>query len=65
LIWLKARIAEARVERETLLSSPIGQMLLEFGAAQVLGVLGSRLSDQINVKQQELSLLRQQLLMPR
>ena len=65
LIWLKARLAESRVERETLLSSPIGQMLLEVGAAQVLEVLGTRLSDQINTKQQELSLLRQQLLMPR
>jgi hypothetical protein len=65
LIWLKARIAEARVERETLLSSPIGQLLLEVGAAQVLNVLGSRLYEQINVKEQELSLLRQQLLMPR
>jgi hypothetical protein len=65
LIWLKARLAEARVERETLLSSPIGQMLLEVGAAQVLEVLGSRLYEQINVKEQELGLLRQQLLMPR
>lgn len=65
LIWLKARIAEARVERETLLSSPIGQLLLEVGAAQVLEVLSSRLYEQINVKEQELGLLRQQLLMPR
>ena len=65
LIWLKARIAEARVERETLLSSPIGQMLLEVGAALVLDVLGSRLWEQINAKEQELNLLRQQLLAPR
>lgn len=65
LIWLKARLAEARVERETLLSSPIGQMLLEVGATQVLEVLGSRLYEQINLKEQELNLLRQQLLMPR
>jgi hypothetical protein len=65
LIWLRARLAEARVERETLLSSPIGQMLLEVGAAQVLEVLGSRLYEQINIKEQELNLLRQQLLMPR
>jgi hypothetical protein len=65
LIWLRARLAEARVERETLLSSPIGQMLLEVGATQVLAVLGSRLYEQINVKEQELNLLRQQLLMPR
>jgi hypothetical protein len=65
LIWLRARLAEARVERETLLSSPIGQMLLEVGASQVLEVLGSRLYEQINLKEQELNLLRQQLLMPR
>jgi hypothetical protein len=64
LIWLKARIAESRVERETLLSSPIGQLLLEVGAAQVLEVLSARLYGQINLKEQELNLLRQQLLMP-
>jgi hypothetical protein len=65
MIWLKARIAEARVERETLLSSPIGQVLAEVGAALVLEVLGSRLWEQINTKEQELNLLRQQLLAPR
>jgi hypothetical protein len=65
LIWLKARTAEARVERETLLSSPIGQVLLEVGAALVLEVLGSRLWEQINAKEQALSQLRQQLLAPR
>jgi hypothetical protein len=65
LIWLKARTAEARVERETLLSSPIGQVLAEVGAAQVLDVLSTRLWDQINAKEQELNLLRHQLLMPR
>jgi hypothetical protein len=65
LIWLKARTAEARVERETLLSSPIGQVLLEVGAAQVLEVLGSHLWEQINAKEQELNQLRQQLLAPR
>jgi hypothetical protein len=65
LIWLKARTAEARVERETLLSSPIGQMLLEVGAAHVLEVLSARLWEQINAKEAELNLLRQQLLMPR
>jgi hypothetical protein len=65
LIWLKARTAEARVERETLLSSPIGQVLLEVGAAQVLEVLGSRLWEQINAKELELNQLRQQLLEPR
>jgi hypothetical protein len=64
LIWLKARIAEARVERETLLSSPIGHVLVEVGAALVLEVLGSRLWAQINTKEQELSRLRQQLLAP-
>jgi hypothetical protein len=65
LIWLKARTAEARVERETLLSSPIGQVLLEVGASHVLEVLGSRLWEQINAKEQELNQLRQQLLAPR
>jgi hypothetical protein len=65
MIWLKARIAEARVERETLLSSPIGQVLAEVGAALVLDVLGSRLWAQINAKEQELNQLRQQLLAPR
>jgi hypothetical protein len=40
-------------------------MLIEVGATQVLEVLGSRLYEQINVKEQELNLLRQQLLMPR
>ncbi|HEX4787302.1 MAG TPA: hypothetical protein VH372_02485 [Actinospica sp.] len=65
LIWLKARTAEARVERETLLSSPIGQVLLEVGAALVLEVLGSRLWEQINAKEQALNQLRQQLLAPR
>jgi hypothetical protein len=64
LIWLKARIAEARVERETLLSSPIGHVLVEVGAALVLEVLSSRLWAQINTKEQELSQLRQQLLAP-
>jgi hypothetical protein len=64
MIWLKARIAEARVERETLLSSPIGHVLVEVGAALVLEVLGSRLWAQINTKEQELSRLRQQLLAP-
>ena len=64
LIWLKARIAESRVERETLLSSPIGQVLLEVGAALVLEVLSTRLWEQINLKEQELNQLRQQLLAP-
>jgi hypothetical protein len=64
LIWLKARIAEARVERETLLSSPIGHLLVEVGAAHVLEVLGSRLWAQINTREQELGQLRQQLLAP-
>jgi hypothetical protein len=64
LIWLKARTAEARVERETLLSSPIGQVLLEVGAARVLDVLGARLWEQVNTKELELNQLRQQLLAP-
>lgn len=54
LIWLRARIAEARVERETLLSSPLGQVLAEFGAPAALEVLRTRLLDQIQVKQAEL-----------
>jgi hypothetical protein len=65
LIWLKARTAEARVERETLLSSPIGHVLVEVGATLVLNVLSSRLWEQINTKEQELNQLRQQLLAPR
>ena len=65
MIWLRARIAESRVERETLLSSPIGQVLVEVGAALVLDVLRSRLWEQINTKQQELGQLRRQLLEPR
>jgi hypothetical protein len=65
LIWLKARMAEARVERETLLSSPIGQVLIEVGAARVLEVLGSRLWEQVYAKERELNQLRQQLLEPR
>jgi hypothetical protein len=65
LIWLKARTAEARVERETLLSSPIGHVLVEVGAPLVLNVLSSRLWEQINTKEQELNQLRQQLLAPR
>ena len=64
VIWLKARTAEARVERETLLSSPIGHVLLEVGAAQVLDVLGGRLWEQINVKEAELNQLRQALISP-
>ena len=65
LIWLKARTAEARVERETLLSSPIGQVLLEVGAAKVLDELASRLWEQVNSKEFALNQLRQQLLEPR
>jgi len=54
LIWLRARVAEARVERETLLSSPLGQVLAEFGAERALDALYSRLYQQIQYKEQEL-----------
>ena len=54
LIWLRARTAEARVERDTLLSSPLGQVLAEFGAAQALDALYARLWEQIQYKEQEL-----------
>jgi hypothetical protein len=54
LIWLRARTAEARVERDTLLSSPLGQVLAEFGAAQALDALYARLWEQIRYKEQEL-----------
>ncbi|MGH6655037.1 MAG: hypothetical protein ACRDVE_07505 [Actinocrinis sp.] len=54
LIWLRARTAEARVERETLLSSPLGQVLAEFGASQALDALYARLYQQIQYKEQEL-----------
>jgi hypothetical protein len=56
-IWLRARIAEARVEQETLLSSPLGRLLAEFGTNQALEVLTSRLWEQISVKERELSAL--------
>ncbi len=54
LIWLRARTAEARVERETLLSSPLGQVLAEFGAERALDALHARLYQQIQNKEQEL-----------
>jgi hypothetical protein len=54
LIWLRARTAEARVERDTLLSSPLGQVLAEFGATQALDALYARLWEQIQYKEQEL-----------
>jgi hypothetical protein len=54
LIWLRARTAEARVERETLLSSPLGQVLAEFGAERALEALYGRLYEQIQYKEQEL-----------
>lgn len=54
LIWLRARTAEARVERDTLLSSPLGQVLAEFGAERALDALYARLSEQIQYKEQEL-----------
>jgi hypothetical protein len=54
LIWLRARTAEARVERDTLLSSPLGQALAEFGAGQALDALFARLMEQIRFKEREL-----------
>lgn len=57
LIWLRARIAEARVERETLLSSPLGRALAEFGSEQALEVLRSHLWEQIKVKERELQVV--------
>src|SRR5260370_213686 len=54
LIWLRARTAESRVERDTLLSSPLGQVLAEFGAGQALDALYPRLWEQIHYKEQEL-----------
>ncbi|MBS2963280.1 J domain-containing protein [Actinocrinis puniceicyclus] len=54
LIWLRARTAEARVERETLLSSPLGQVLAEFGAERALEALYARLYEQIQHKEREL-----------
>lgn len=54
LIWLRARTAEARVERETVLSSPLGQVLAEFGAAKALDELLARLMEQIRLKEGEL-----------
>jgi hypothetical protein len=57
LIWLRARVAEARVEQETLLSSPLGQVLAEFGPARALDVLYARLWETIQLKEQELNLI--------
>jgi hypothetical protein len=57
LIWLRARIAEARVERETVLSSPLGRALAEFGSEQALEVLRSHLWEQVKVKERELQTL--------
>ena len=54
LIWLRARTAESRVERETLLSSPLGQVLAEFGAQHALEALQSRLWEQVQLKEKEL-----------
>jgi hypothetical protein len=42
------------VERDTLLSSPLGQVLAEFGAEQALDALYARLWEQIQYKEQEL-----------
>jgi hypothetical protein len=54
LIWLRARTAESRVEQETLLSSPLGRVLAEFGAANALDALASQLWSQIQAKEEQL-----------
>lgn len=54
LIWLRARTAESRVEQDTLLSSPLGQVLNEFGAQRALEALYARLYEQIQHKEREL-----------
>jgi hypothetical protein len=54
LIWLRARTAEARVEQDTLLSSPLGQVLAQFGAAHALDALYAQLYEQIQYKEREL-----------
>jgi hypothetical protein len=57
LIWLRARTAEARVERETLLSSPLGKVLAEFGADYALEALASQLWAQIEAKEEQLRMV--------
>lgn len=54
LIWLRARTAEARVERETLLSSPLGRVLAEHGADEALNALANQLWEQIRAKEAQL-----------
>ena len=54
LIWLRARTAEARVEQETLLSSPLGRVLAEYGADDALRALADQLWDQIRGKEEQL-----------
>jgi hypothetical protein len=54
LIWLRARTAEARVEREALLSSALGQLLLQYGPMQAFDALTAQLWDQVSVKELEL-----------
>lgn len=51
LIWLRARTAEARVEQETLLSSPLGRVLAQHGADAALNALADQLWEQIRVKE--------------
>jgi hypothetical protein len=65
LIWLRARTAEARVERETLLSSPLGRVLAEFGADDALGALASRLQEQVQVKEEQLQTILENGYTPR
>lgn len=54
LIWLRARTAEARVEQETLLSSPLGRVLAEHGADEALNALANQLWAQIRAKEDQL-----------
>jgi hypothetical protein len=54
LIWLRARTAEAKVEREALLSSALGRVLLEHGSQGAFDALNAQLWDQVNVKELEL-----------
>ena len=58
LIWLRARTAESRVEQETLLSSPLGRVLAEFGAEHALEALAAQLWDQIRAKEAQLEAIR-------
>lgn len=58
LIWLRARTAEAKVEREALLSSALGRVLLEHGPRSAFDALNAQLWDQVNVKELELQAVK-------